>query len=121
MRSQRSQSAYSQKAPSVKSRGGLSAADLNNLNNNDRKSKQGDALSIRSRGMSAYSKSKPADMMSYASSRKSKATEVYSEINENDEWTAIQKFNAVLHFEEQKQSAAREAERKRLMKKELDQ
>jgi hypothetical protein len=31
MRSQRSQSAYSQKAPSYKSRGGLSAADLNAL------------------------------------------------------------------------------------------
>lgn len=44
-----------------------------------------------------------------------------SDLEEEDEWTAIQKFNAVLHFEEQKQSAAREAERKRLMKKELDQ
>ena len=29
-------------------------------------------------------------------------TEAYSEINENDEWTAIQKFNTFLHFEEQK-------------------
>ena len=44
-----------------------------------------------------------------------------SDLEEEDEWTAIQKFNAVLHFEEQKQAAAREAERKRLMKKELDQ
>jgi hypothetical protein len=41
--------------------------------------------------------------MSYASSQKA-PTEAYSEINENDEWTAIQKFNTLLHFEEQKQA-----------------
>ena len=29
-------------------------------------------------------------------------TEVYSEINEKDEWAAIQKFNTMLHFEETK-------------------
>lgn len=29
-------------------------------------------------------------------------TEVYSEINEKDEWAAIQKFNTMLHFEEVK-------------------
>lgn len=28
---------------------------------------------------------------------------------EEDEWAAIQKFNALLHYEEQKQKAAREA------------
>lgn len=33
---------------------------------------------------------------------------------------AIQKFNTLLHFEEQKQSMLREAERKRLIKEELD-
>ena len=38
------------------------------------------------------------------------------EINENDEWTAIQKFNTLLHFEEQKQAFAREEERKRTCK-----
>ena len=58
--------------------------------------------------------------MSYASSKKAPATEAYSEINENDEWTAIQKFNTLLHFEEQKQAMLREAERKRLIKEELD-
>lgn len=47
-------------------------------------------------------------------------TEAYSEINENDEWTAIQKFNTLLHFEEQKQSMLRDAERKRLIREELD-
>tara|TARA_B100000780_G_C21082177_1_gene435847 strand:+ start:512 stop:763 length:252 start_codon:yes stop_codon:yes gene_type:complete len=70
--------------------------------------------------MSAYSKSKQADVMSYVSSQKSRATEVYSEINENDEWTAIQKFNTLLHFEEQKQAMLRDAERKRLIREELD-
>lgn len=47
-------------------------------------------------------------------------TEVYSEINEDDEWTAIQKFNTLLHYEEQKQSILRDKERKRLIKEELD-
>ena len=42
-------------------------------------------------------------------------TEVYSELAEEDEWTAIQKFNALLHYEEQKQAQARADERKRLM------
>lgn len=70
--------------------------------------------------MSAYSKSKPVDVQSYVSSQKSRATEVYSEINENDEWTAIQKFNTLLHFEEQKQAMLRDAERKRLIREELD-
>jgi len=41
-------------------------------------------------------------------------------LDEEDEWAAIQKFNALLHYEEQKQTAAREAERKRLLRKELD-
>lgn len=61
-------------------------------------------------------------MMSVASSQRSKVapTEAYSEINENDEWTAIQKFNTLLHFEEQKQAMLRDAERKRLIREELD-
>ena len=43
-----------------------------------------------------------------------------SDLEEEDEWAAIQKFNALLHYEEQKQAAARVAERKRLMMQELD-
>ena len=39
-----------------------------------------------------------------------------SDLDEEDEWAAIQKFNALLHYEEQKQTAMRVAERKRLMK-----
>jgi hypothetical protein len=53
-------------------------------------------------------------------SSKKAATEVFSEINENDEWQAIQKFNTLLYYEEQKQIQAREAERKRLLKAELE-
>ena len=40
--------------------------------------------------------------MSIASSQASRRTEVYSELAEEDEWTAIQKFNTLLHYEEQK-------------------
>lgn len=47
-------------------------------------------------------------------------TEVYSEIAEDDEWAAIQKFNTLLHYEEQKQAIVREQERRRLIKQELD-
>ena len=47
-------------------------------------------------------------------------TEKYSEICENDEWTAIQKFNTLLHFEEQKQAMMREEERKKLIREQLD-
>lgn len=59
------------------------------------------------------------DMMSYTSSQAPK-TEVYSELDEDDEWTAIQKFNTLLHYEEQKQAILRDKERKRLIKQELD-
>ena len=34
-----------------------------------------------------------------------KKEESDSEVEEEDEWTAIQKFNALLHYEEQKQAA----------------
>ena len=53
-------------------------------------------------------------------SSKKAPTEVFSEINENDEWTAIQKFNTLLHYEEQKQAILRDQERKRLIRDELD-
>lgn len=47
-------------------------------------------------------------------------TEVYSELDEDDEWTAIMKFNTLLHYEEQKQAMLRDKERKRLIREELD-
>ena len=43
----------------------------------------------------------------------------YSELDEDDEWTAIQNFNTMLHYEEQKQTLARDKERKRLLSLEL--
>lgn len=45
---------------------------------------------------------------------------MFTEIDENDEWTAIQKFNTMLHYEEQKQAIMRDQERKRLIREELD-
>ena len=68
-----------------------------------------DTISVHSR---ASQKSQPRavnDNVSVASSsRVAPMTEVYSEIAEDDEWTAIQKFNQLLHYEEQKQSMLRE-------------
>jgi len=58
--------------------------------------------------------------MSVASSQMDRRTEVYSELAEEDEWTAIQKFNTLLHYEEQKQAMLREQERRRLIRNELD-
>jgi hypothetical protein len=56
------------------------------------------------------------ELMSVQSRTKSS----YSKLNEEDEWQAIQNFNIMLHHEEQKQTALREQERKRLIKEELD-
>ena len=39
---------------------------------------------------------------------------------QDDEWNAIVKFNTLLHYEEQKRQQEKEAERKRLIKLELD-
>jgi len=91
---------------------------LNQLNarNAGADAKPGDVVSRRS----AASQSRASVVRSILSSKRSNATEVYSEINENDEWVAIQKFNTLLHYEEQKQAMLREAERKRLIKEELD-
>ena len=61
-----------------------------------------------------------ADRMSLTSSQADRRTEVYSELAEEDEWTAIQKFNTLLHYEEQKQAMMREQERRRLIRGELD-
>jgi hypothetical protein len=41
------------------------------------------------------------DALSVTSSKRP-LTEAYSEIDEEDEWTAILKFNTLLHYEEQK-------------------
>ena len=49
-----------------------------------------------------------------------KSVSVVSSVDEVDEWTAIQNFNAVIHYEEQKQTAQRQADRKRLLRQELD-
>jgi len=56
------------------------------------------------------------DLMSVKSKTKSEMTN----LNEDDEWQAIQNFNIMLHYEEQKQATLREQERKRLIKDELD-
>lgn len=63
---------------------------------------------------------KPADQESVLTISQKKKETSDSDVDEEDEWTAIQKFNAILHYEEQKQAAAREAERKRLLKIELE-
>lgn len=102
----------------------------------DRKSNAG---SVRSRA-SSHARNGAADAKSVASSRRSsraasvksagrqademsqvsRRTEVYSELAEEDEWAAIEKFNTLLHYEEQKQAILREQERRRLIKEELD-
>ena len=61
-------------------------------------------MSIRSGRQQANN----ADRMSLTSSQADRRTEVYSELAEEDEWTAIQKFNTLLHYEEQKQAMMRE-------------
>ena len=85
-----------------------------------------DTVSVASSRVSQKSQPRAAqpkaanDNVSIASSRVAPLTEVYSEIAEDDEWTAIQKFNQLLHYEEQKQAMLREQERKRLIRQELD-
>lgn len=102
-KSQRSQSQAHGDTRSRHSRGGLSAAALHQLNRDADRKSQADARSMRSRSshMSAVSRPKKLDAISVASSKKQRS-EVFSEINENDEWAAIQKFNIMLHYEEQK-------------------
>jgi hypothetical protein len=41
-------------------------------------------------------------------------------VADDDEWAAIDKFNTLLHYEEQKQALVRHKERQRLIKEELD-
>lgn len=61
-----------------------------------------------------------ADGMSWTSSQQDAKTEGLSELDEDDEWNAIMKFNTLLHYEEQKQAMLRDKERKRLIREELD-
>jgi len=69
--------------------------------------------------MSIRSQKRAADTYSVTSSVGAQS-EVFSELAEEDEWTAIQKFNTLLHYEEQKQQMMREQERRKLIRGELD-
>ena len=62
----------------------------------------------------------PADPHDDLMSVQSRTKSSLSNVNEEDEWQAIQNFNIMLHHEEQKQAVMREQERKRLIKEELD-
>ena len=102
-KSQRSHSATSQiSRRSHRSNGGLSATNLSELDKRNGEKLNGlgpDAISVRSRRSAVSNHSRRSDY-SYAS--KLTKQSAYSEINENDEWVAIQKFNTLLHYEEQK-------------------
>jgi len=93
------------------SAGGNRDADVKSVASSRRSSQPRSIRSHRSRG---------ADEYSITSSQVDRRTEVYSELAEEDEWTAIQKFNTLLHYEEQKQAMLREQERRRLIRNELD-
>ena len=86
------------------SRGG-SAVDRKSNAGDDCKSQRSVASSRRSSqpAMSHHSSRRRAtDQMSVTSSQADNRTEAYSVIGEEDEWTAIQKFNTLLHYEEHK-------------------
>ena len=106
---------------SQRSRPASQASGRLNANNDDARSQRSVASSRRSsQPMSIRgSRKSAADQMSVTSSQAAK-TELYSELGEEDEWTAIQKFNTLLHYEEQKQAMLREQERRRLIRQELD-
>jgi hypothetical protein len=99
-------------------RGGSRAGSVA-ANNDDAKSVRSVASSRRSSQPQSIRSKRDADAYSVTSSQVDRQT-VYSELQEEDEWTAIQKFNTLLHYEEQKQAMAREQERRRLIKQELD-
>ena len=101
------------------SRRGGSRAGSVAANNDDAKSVRSVASSRRSSQPMSVRSKRDADAYSVTSSQVDRQT-VYSELQEEDEWTAIQKFNTLLHYEEQKQAMAREQERRRLIKQELD-
>lgn len=99
-RSQRAKSAYGDRK-SERS-GGLSAANLNQFDQRSNYKADGDVRSRSSRMSKITGVSRGKDAYSVMSSERAPPTEVFSEINENQEWTAIQKFNTLLHYEEQK-------------------
>jgi hypothetical protein len=84
------------------------------------KSVRSDAMGSRASARSSVGRNDDVRSVTSKASTMSRATDIYSEINEEDEWYAIQKFNTLLHYEEQKQALLREKERKRLIKEELD-
>ena len=111
VRSHRSASQRSQRSGAAASANNADARSQRSVASSRRSSQP---LDMRSRGSK-----RDADAMSIASSQAAK-TDVYSELAEEDEWTAIQKFNTLLHYEEQKQAMLREQERRRLIRNELD-
>ena len=96
--------------------------------------KNDDAMSVRSYASSRMSgatnlskksgqvaaPAQPAGIPDDLASVQSKTKSSMSGLNEEDEWQAIQNFNIMLHYEEQKQAQLREQERKCLIKEELD-
>lgn len=91
-------------AGSVRSGRPLSQASRRSAvqNNDDARSHRSVASSRRSSqpmSVRSHRSQRGADNMSIASSMAAR-TEVYSELAEEDEWTAIQKFNTLLHYEE---------------------
>ena len=80
-------------------------------------SDQRSQISLKSKASQRTNKTNQIDQ-----DQKSVAPSVVSStmsLEEQEEWTAIQKFNALLHYQEQKQAAERQRERTRLMKKQL--
>ena len=100
----------SQKPPGADDTRSVASSHMSGASNLSRGSKKAPAA-IAKRDYDTYS---------IRSGSQGAKTEVYSELDENDEWTAIQKFNTLLHYEEQKQTLMRDRERKRLIKEELD-
>ena len=95
---------------SVKSYASSRMSGATDLSKKSKQPADGAGLGVNGHGMDN------AELMSVQSRTKSS----YSNLNEDDEWEAIQNFNIMLHYEEQKQTMLREQERKRLIKEELD-
>ena len=79
-----------------------SQADKKSNAGDDVKSQRSVASSRRSSQPNSIRSRRAADQVSVTSSQYDRKTEAYSELAEEDEWTAIQKFNTLLHYEEQK-------------------
>ena len=92
-------------AGSVRSnRSGRAASQADKRSNagDDVRSQRSVASSRRSSQPHSIRSRRAADQVSVTSSQYDQKTEAYSELAEQDEWTAIQKFNTLLHYEEQK-------------------